>query len=50
VLLVDCSRVIYTMAKDGAIDVMVVDVGLINDCRVFSGLLEENIVEEYLHS
>jgi hypothetical protein len=50
VLLVDCSIVIETMAEDGATDGMVVALGLLDDCRVVSGLLEENIVEEYLPS
>jgi hypothetical protein len=48
VLLVDYNIVIETMEEDRVIDAMVVVVELLDDYRVVSGLLEENIVEEYL--
>jgi hypothetical protein len=48
VLLVDCYVVIETMVEDGAIDGMVITLGLLDDCSVVSGLLEESNVERYL--
>jgi hypothetical protein len=50
VLLIDCSIFVDTMIEDGATDGMVVALGLLDDCRVIRGLLEENIVERYLPS
>jgi hypothetical protein len=38
------------MEEDGVTDGMVVVMGLLDDFRVFTGLLEENIMEEYLPS
>ena len=49
-LLVDCIIVVETMEDHGDTYGMVVVVGLLDNCRLSSGLLEENIVEEYLPS
>jgi hypothetical protein len=50
VLLVDCSIVMETVADDLSYQWHGGSLGLPVDCKVVSGLLEEDIVERYLPS
>jgi hypothetical protein len=50
VLLVECNIVIETMAKDLSYRWHGGILGLLVDCIVFIGLLEETIMEDYIPS